>query len=468
YYETVVAGIDKFLLHDDMVRKSFPPALVKEWDLIESELLKVKSAGAISQEEAARMYKIMKDFIDVKNELEGSPVLMIPKIEPASEPVLTTKKKELVKKDGEDRKDLSGLSILIVEDDYANKILASIKLKKAGADVYTAEGPEEALLVLNEHPIDIIYADMIMPTSLENKDSKQAGLFLARAIKKDDNIKEKPVFIVSSVGGGEALTQEMIDSGVDYYISKTELSSGNNLANSLLEYLNGSAPDISPAEADTQTTLKNIKQFGAEALASNILSTSFFDKYYDEIKNGTIEEKKKAYCVLSEIYSDIENVPSSISYLIEFKAAGAVLVKLKASIDAPAIVTSSAIMDHVDKILKGIVDKDGEIDQTTANILMNGDAYKYLMKDDARKTDALLLGVLLFKSQAAGKISIGYENMQLISSAFYSAGLISSPSGVDVYRTEEGAKTLLEGIKALELQNQKSILIDLLPKSPKM
>jgi CheY-like chemotaxis protein len=58
---------------------------------------------------------------------------------------------------------LAGASILLVEDGATNRKLISLVLRRAGADVMTAENGEIGLVLACQHKFDVILMDMQMP-----------------------------------------------------------------------------------------------------------------------------------------------------------------------------------------------------------------------------------------------------------------------------------------------------------------
>ena len=77
--------------------------------------------------------------------------------------------------------------------------------------------------------------------------------------------------------------------------------------------------------------------------------TASLDKYLQEIKTATMAEKQKAYLILSDIYSDIADLPSANPYFVEFQSAGPVLSNLVATTNPSAVITPGT-PQHVEGI----------------------------------------------------------------------------------------------------------------------
>ena len=82
--------------------------------------------------------------------------------------------------------------ILIVEDEELVSTLLEKKLKNAGYDVSTAPDGEEGLRKIKKEKPDLILLDVIMP--------KMGGFEVMEEMKKDEEIKDIPVIIISNSG----------------------------------------------------------------------------------------------------------------------------------------------------------------------------------------------------------------------------------------------------------------------------
>jgi CheY-like chemotaxis protein len=68
-------------------------------------------------------------------------------------------------------------TILLVEDEEAVRMLATLVLKRYGYNVLAAPGPEEAIRLAAEHSIDLLVTDVVMP--------KMNGKELAATLRSD-------------------------------------------------------------------------------------------------------------------------------------------------------------------------------------------------------------------------------------------------------------------------------------------
>ncbi|MEY2456296.1 MAG: two-component system, chemotaxis family, sensor kinase CheA, partial [Acidimicrobiaceae bacterium] len=107
---------------------------------------------------------------------------------------------------------LSGLQILVVDDDYRNIFALTALLERGNADVTVAESGTEALEILaNKRDVDIVLMDIMMPV--------MDGYDTIRAIRRLDQFKTLPIIAVTGkVVVGERL--RCIDAGANDYVPK--------------------------------------------------------------------------------------------------------------------------------------------------------------------------------------------------------------------------------------------------------
>lgn len=70
----------------------------------------------------------------------------------------------------------------------------------------------DLLSVIKDKKPKVVILDIIMP--------KLDGIEVIKKVKADDNIKQKPIFIVVSAIGNDRITKEAFEAGVEYYILK--------------------------------------------------------------------------------------------------------------------------------------------------------------------------------------------------------------------------------------------------------
>jgi len=100
------------------------------------------------------------------------------------------------------------LSILLAEDDPANRMITLRMLKKLGHNADTADNGVEAVHAMESHPYDLVLMDIQMP--------KMDGLQAARIIRKRWPEGPRIIFVT----GCTSRRDECINEGGDGFISK--------------------------------------------------------------------------------------------------------------------------------------------------------------------------------------------------------------------------------------------------------
>ena len=82
------------------------------------------------------------------------------------------------------------VKVLLADDSSTEREMMSSALKSAGFDVTEAKDGDEALDAIKRDSFDCIILDIIMPG--------KNGYQICRQVKKDENLKDTPVVIVTS------------------------------------------------------------------------------------------------------------------------------------------------------------------------------------------------------------------------------------------------------------------------------
>ncbi|WP_423146268.1 two-component regulator propeller domain-containing protein [Rubrolithibacter danxiaensis] len=102
------------------------------------------------------------------------------------------------------------LNILIAEDNLINQKLATRILNKLGYEPQIANNGKEAVEMLQQHPFDIIFMDMLMP--------EMDGLEATRLIRKDS--VNQPQIVAMTANALPEDREECLKAGMNDYISK--------------------------------------------------------------------------------------------------------------------------------------------------------------------------------------------------------------------------------------------------------
>lgn len=116
----------------------------------------------------------------------------------------------------------SVLSILVAEDHIANQMLMTAMLKQRGHNVVIAENGKIAVERMNDHAIDIVLMDMMMP--------EMNGIEATKAIRSMNQFDNVPIIALTANVSIED-RQACIDAGMNDFLTKP--LSGNALDNAL-------------------------------------------------------------------------------------------------------------------------------------------------------------------------------------------------------------------------------------------
>jgi len=104
------------------------------------------------------------------------------------------------------------LKVLVVDDFQTIRNIMKSILKKLGlTNIVEADNGSSALNVLQNHKIDLVFADCNMPG--------MSGIELLKAVRADENLKHIP-FIMVTAEAQKARILEAIKAGVSAYVIK--------------------------------------------------------------------------------------------------------------------------------------------------------------------------------------------------------------------------------------------------------
>lgn len=107
------------------------------------------------------------------------------------------------------------MKILLIEDDKLLRSLLVKKLTSAGYEMMTACDGQEGLELMRGDAPQLILLDIIMP--------RKSGFEVIKEMKKDENLKNIPIIIVSNSGQPVEIGKAK-EMGVKDWIIKTEFS----------------------------------------------------------------------------------------------------------------------------------------------------------------------------------------------------------------------------------------------------
>jgi CheY-like chemotaxis protein len=129
-------------------------------------------------------------------------------------------------------------SILLVDDEEANRLLISRRLQHDGHQVVTAENGRKAIERLRERHFDLVLLDMNMP--------EMDGLATLQAVKADDALRGIPVLMLTAASDRASVVRCIGLGAVDYLVKPVE---PGELRRRVGRYLGGGAAEGGSVES---------------------------------------------------------------------------------------------------------------------------------------------------------------------------------------------------------------------------
>ena len=105
----------------------------------------------------------------------------------------------------------ANITLLVVDDDALNRDALSRRLTRTGYTVLTAENGAAALRVIEEHRVDAVLLDVMMPG--------MSGIETLRHLRQTRSVSDLPVIMVTAKDGSDDVV-EALDLGANDYVTK--------------------------------------------------------------------------------------------------------------------------------------------------------------------------------------------------------------------------------------------------------
>jgi diguanylate cyclase (GGDEF)-like protein len=102
-------------------------------------------------------------------------------------------------------------TLLLVDDDAMNRDALSRRLSRTGYTVLTAESGADAIQMVNDHRVDAVLLDVMMPG--------MSGIDTLRRLRQTRSVSELPVIMVTAKDGSDDVV-EALDLGANDYVTK--------------------------------------------------------------------------------------------------------------------------------------------------------------------------------------------------------------------------------------------------------
>ncbi|MGC9503628.1 adenylate/guanylate cyclase domain-containing protein [Baaleninema sp.] len=106
---------------------------------------------------------------------------------------------------------LENASVLVVDDNEANRDLLRRRLKRQGYQVTVAEDGFRALELMREQPFDLVLLDIMMP--------RMNGYQVLEEVKSDPDLRDIPVLVISALDDLDSVVK-CIELGAEDYLPK--------------------------------------------------------------------------------------------------------------------------------------------------------------------------------------------------------------------------------------------------------
>lgn len=193
-----------------------PPFLIDQafdvFSQVDSSYAKRHQGAGLGLGIVKRLVKLQNGTIVVDSDGEtGTTMHLTVEVKDVSEDALAgTAKQQPVSDDY----DLTGLKVLIAEDEMINRTIAIAMLEKIGCEVVSVSDGMKALEVLRNNSFDLIFMDIQMPGC--------SGIDVTRRLRKDSSYKDKadtPI-IAMTAHAMEGDKETFLKTGMDGYVAK--------------------------------------------------------------------------------------------------------------------------------------------------------------------------------------------------------------------------------------------------------
>lgn len=192
--------------------------------------------------------------------------------------------------------DLSGLKILLVEDNLTNQVVVSQMLEAMGADFSLASDGLEGLEALEANTFDMALIDIEMP--------RLSGLDLIRQVRARKDSKAKMSLVAFTAYAMREHRERINNAGADGLIAKP-VTGIQELGNAILRHTpksnSSSAPDLIDASEDT----------ASQKPVRSIVDEQVFDGLLKSIGQDTMQE------LLIRVQTDLNEVHDKITKGLE-------------------------------------------------------------------------------------------------------------------------------------------------------
>ncbi|MFT3702222.1 MAG: response regulator [Agriterribacter sp.] len=197
-------------------------------------------------------------------------------------------------------KPLKNISILLVEDNEMNTLLASAILQRIGADITEADNGMEAVNLLKKRAFDIVLMDLHLPV--------MNGLETTRYIRNTLNLDIPVIAITANVVNGEE--NKCLEAGMNAFISKPYTEKN------LVEKIQYCFNNRKPPQQTEDILLYDLKTIASICNGNKAMMNEMLMAFIKQVPN-TITDLRNAYKEKDffSIYAAAHNIKPNIDTL---------------------------------------------------------------------------------------------------------------------------------------------------------
>ncbi|MDR5897534.1 ATP-binding protein [Halomonas vilamensis] len=202
------------------------------------------------------------------------------------------------------RNDLSGVSLLLVEDNAVNRKVAVGMLQHLGADVRCAENAAQAQRMVEEGSVAAILMDIQLPD--------QDGLALTQTLRRRGGWLADVPIVAMTAGGMEGDRQRCLAAGMDDYLTKP--LSLDALSQMLKRQLGGNELGANEGTNNPPTSEQPPSMTTAPLVDSRVLQQLETTLGHDSVEQLIALFRQQAETYLQTLSASLEN-PARVAYL---------------------------------------------------------------------------------------------------------------------------------------------------------
>lgn len=224
--------------------------------------------------------------------------------------------------------DLTGMNILLAEDNLTNQLVVSQMLDAMGATFRVASDGVEALAIFEQETFDLVLMDIEMP--------RMSGLDVIRTIRAGDGVAARTRIVALTAYAMREHRERVASAGADGLIAKPILGI-EDFGVEILRYTKDAPSNYQPSNGNHKTP---------EDQDDNLIDQAIFGSLEATLGADTMAE------LLSKVTEDLTNIKSEITSAIAtdnlglYRSSSHVLISVSGAIGA---LSTQRLAEHLNK-----------------------------------------------------------------------------------------------------------------------